>query len=65
VIAVEDEVPIVIVPEPSTTTPESPEMLVPLNVSAAEAIEMPASKRRTAAAATPPPTKNLFMFVIN
>src|ERR1035438_306423 len=41
VIAVEDEVPIVMVPEPSTTTPESPEIPVPLKVSDAKAIETP------------------------
>ena len=55
VMAVEDEVPMVTMPEPSTMTPESPVMPAPLKVSAAEAIWMPAKTTRAIAAATPPP----------
>jgi hypothetical protein len=63
VIPVAVEVPMEIVPVASITLFESPVMLVPLKVSAANAIETPANKRRMAAAPMPT-TEMFFMYVV-
>jgi hypothetical protein len=63
VIPVAEEVPMEIVPVASMMLFESPVMLVPLNVSAAKAIETLARRRMTAAEMMLP-TENFFMLLV-
>jgi hypothetical protein len=64
VIPVAEFVPIEMVPVVSMMLFESPMMLVPLNVNAAEAIDTPAKTTKATAAARPPPMRIFFIFIV-
>jgi hypothetical protein len=64
-IPVAEFVPMEIVPVASITLFESPVMLVPLKVSAAEAAEMPAKRTSVTAAPMLIPVENFFIFMVS